>query len=93
MGGCPCQCWVHEKFLLGLICSLAFTGAAADRQIASKPPLKALFLTGGGYHDYQKLAPHLTNHLGALANVSFDVRFDMDLLKNERFADAYDVIV
>ena len=78
---------------LGLICYLTFTAIAADQLAATKPPLKALFLTGGGYHDYQKLAPHLTTNLSALANVTFDVKFDMDLLKDEHFADAYDVLV
>jgi type 1 glutamine amidotransferase len=56
-------------------------------------PIKALFLTGGGYHDYKKLAPFLTNSLGQRVNVSFDVDFTMDRLTNKSFADGYDVVV
>src|SRR6266536_1927801 len=53
------------------------TGALRDIKIrrlagngaeASPAPLNALFLTGGGYHDYKKLAPHLTASLAKLAN-------------------------
>ncbi len=87
------QCLWWRSLGLALICFLTFNGVAADKPAATKSPLKALFLTGGGYHDYQKLAPHLTTNLSALANVSFDVRFDMDVLKEEHFADKYDVLV
>jgi len=62
---------------------------------ASQPPkpLKALFLTGGGYHDYAKLAPFLTNSFGQRVNVSFDVDFNTDRLTNKAFAAGYDVVV
>ena len=56
-------------------------------------PMKALFLTGGGYHDYQKLAPFLTTNISHRINMKFDVAFDLERLKNENFADGYDVIV
>jgi type 1 glutamine amidotransferase len=56
-------------------------------------PLKALFLTGGGYHDYQKLAPFLTNSFGQRVNITFDVDFSLSRLDNKNFADAYDVVV
>ncbi|MDQ6632162.1 MAG: ThuA domain-containing protein, partial [Verrucomicrobiota bacterium] len=64
-----------------------------NKKSASQKKIKALFLTGGGYHDYQKLAPYLTNSLGKILNADFDVRFDMDILKNENFAAPYDVII
>src|SRR5438445_10447928 len=60
---------------------------------SAKPPLRALFLTGGGYHDYAKLAPFLTTNLSQLINVKFDVVFNLDVLKSEKFADGYDVVV
>jgi len=66
---------------------------APDAIDAAQKPLKALFLTGGGYHDYEKLVPHLTTNISQLVNVIFDVSFDLNLLKNEKFADAYDVVV
>lgn len=72
-------------------CGLFSLVAAASA--AGQPPLKALFLTGGGYHDYKTLAPHLTTNMSALVNVTFDVKFDMEVLKNPQFADAYDVVV
>jgi uncharacterized protein len=56
-------------------------------------PLNVLFITGGGYHDYTKLAPHLTNELGMRLNARFDVRFGLDILSNPEFAAPYDVIV
>lgn len=64
-----------------------------DTRAESPAPLKALFLTGGGYHDYEKLAPHLTSSLGKLANVTFDVKFGLDVLKDKNFAAPYDAIV
>jgi type 1 glutamine amidotransferase len=56
-------------------------------------PLKALFLAGGGYHDYKKLAPHLTASLSKLLNAQFTTAFDLNLLTNAQFADPYDVVV
>lgn len=56
-------------------------------------PLKALFLTGGGYHDYQKLTPFLTNSLGQRVNMAFDVDFSLARLDNKNFAQAYDVVI
>src|ERR1700722_11583608 len=75
-----------------LACSIALTifittGASA------KPPLKALFVTGGGYHDYAKLVPFLTTNLSQLINIKFDAVYNMDPLKSDKFADGYDVVV
>ena len=55
--------------------------------------LKALFLTGGGYHDYKKLAPHLTTSLSELLNAQFTTAFDLNPLTNTAFADPYDVVI
>src|ERR1700733_11298772 len=77
---------------LALVCFVALGLFEATAAVA-KPPLKALFVTGGGYHDYAKLAPFLTTNLSQLVNVKFDVVFNLDVLKNEKFADGYDVIV
>src|SRR5262245_14712276 len=68
-------------------------GAAADSASASVTPLKALFLTGGGYHDYSKLAPHLTESLGRLLNAQFTTVFDLNSLTNAQFAEPYDVVI
>src|SRR3954462_13708396 len=56
-------------------------------------PINALFLTGGGYHDYKKLAPHLTNSFGERVNVQFTTIWNMDTLKDPNFATGYDVLV
>lgn len=60
---------------------------------AEQGPLKALFLTGGGYHDYQRLVPHLTSNLSQSVAVTFDVKFELDVFKDPNFAQNYDVIV
>ena len=65
----------------------------AENTNSSPAPLKALFLTGGGYHDYKNLAPHLTSHLSKLVNAQFTTAFDLNALTNASFADAYDVVV
>ncbi|MDB6121662.1 MAG: Trehalose utilization [Pedosphaera sp.] len=76
--------------LLTLFSSQLNVAAAEAKPVAQ---LKALLLTGGGYHDYEKLAPFLTTNLSQLVNVKFDVDFNMNRLKDEHFADKYDVVV
>jgi type 1 glutamine amidotransferase len=66
---------------------------AGELAAKTSPPLKILFLTGGGYHDYEKLAPHLTSNLGRILNAQFATAFDLHALTNAGFADAYDVVV
>ncbi|MGB8011890.1 MAG: ThuA domain-containing protein [Terriglobales bacterium] len=61
--------------------------------MSSTPPLKALFITGGVFHDYDKLAPYLTSQLSKLINIKFDVITNLNPLTSEHFADGYDVIV
>jgi type 1 glutamine amidotransferase len=56
-------------------------------------PINALFLTGGGYHDYKKLAPYLVNTFGERVNVHFDTVWDMETLRDTNFAKPYDVLV
>jgi type 1 glutamine amidotransferase len=82
---------LHIFLLLMAACLLPVSGQ--EKKAGVPKPLKALFLTGGGYHDYEKLAPHLTKNIGELANVKFDTKFGMDVLKDEHFADGYDVVV
>ncbi len=66
--------------------------AAAD-SLPSAAPLKVLFITGGGYHDYQKLAPHLTSNLSQRVHATFDLRFGLETLRDPKFAEGYDAIV
>ncbi len=65
----------------------------SEKKAVKASALKGLFLTGGGYHDYEKLAPHLTSNLSRLTGAAFDVKFGLDILKQKDFAEAYDVLV
>ncbi|MDA1179379.1 MAG: ThuA domain-containing protein [Planctomycetota bacterium] len=60
---------------------------------AQPPPIKMLIVTGGGYHDYQQLVPYLTDELGKLVNCAWDVKWDINELRNPRSLDPYDVVV
>ena len=77
-----------KKCLLALAFLLACTAADAE-----EPKLKALLVTGGGYHDYKALNPILTEQIGKLAPVTFDVKYGLDTLNDPKFADGYDVVV
>jgi hypothetical protein len=68
---------------------------ASGQTVSAARPLKALFLSGGPYHDYGQLVPFLTTKIAQLVNVRFDVDMDTTLarLKNEDFARGYDVII
>ena len=62
-----------------------------EKQPPSK--IKALFITGGGYHDYKALNPVITKKIGALVHVSFEVRSGVETLKDPKFAAGFDVVV
>ena len=79
-------------YLLLALAAFVFSISAEEKKAAAKP-LKALLFAGGGYHDYEKLAPHLTNRIGQLLPIQFDVKTNLDLLKNKNFAEGYDVVV
>src|SRR5579871_2146685 len=83
-----------RRFVLtAIMFALPLAGNNAANAAGQNAPLKALFLTGGGYHDYAKLAPFLTSNLSQRVNVKFDVVYNMDVLKSDKFADRYDVVV
>jgi type 1 glutamine amidotransferase len=71
----------------------ALLAGPALPQEKKAPALKALLITGGGYHDYKALNPVLQRRLSELASVHFDVAGGLDVLKGEKFADRYDVLV
>jgi type 1 glutamine amidotransferase len=75
-----------------LLLGLLSTAAVCDDKPAGAK-LKALLITGGGYHDYKALNPVLTRKISELASVHFDQRSGLDVLKNKSFADGYDVLV
>jgi type 1 glutamine amidotransferase len=80
--------------LLAPVAALALLAAPAAPQDGKAPvKLKALLLTGGGYHDYKALNPLLTRKVGDLAGAAFDVKSGVEALADEKFADGYDVLV
>jgi len=56
-------------------------------------PIKALYITGGGYHDYKTLKPLLTASISRYANAEFTVVNNIDGMKNPDFTKGYDVVV
>ena len=84
--------------------ALIFSASADDNTDASKSsevkPLKALLITGGGYHDYAKQQTILTEGVAARANVEWviDIKDDQkDKLPlqyaKDDWAKGYDIIV
>lgn len=59
----------------------------------SPPKLKALLITGGGYHDYKALNPLITKKVSALAHVHIDVKYGLETLRNPKFADGFDIVI
>jgi type 1 glutamine amidotransferase len=82
----------HALWLsLCLLVCISIGGQAQDSKPAAK--LKALFISGGGYHDFQKLAPFLTSKMSELSSVQWEVKWDPEVLKDENFSDRFDAIV
>ncbi|MBY0527639.1 MAG: ThuA domain-containing protein [Gemmataceae bacterium] len=74
--------------------ALLSAGTVGIAQESKTPPkLKALLITGGGYHDYKAINPILTQKIVELARVTFEVKSGLDPLKDAKFADGFDVIV
>lgn len=65
----------------------------------AEEPVKALFVTGGGFHDYHKLTPIITKGMAAYANVAFDVRMCdqgdqlIALMKDPKLGEGFDAII
>jgi type 1 glutamine amidotransferase len=80
------------RTLILLFLSVLCLGAAEPSR-APQPPLKALFITGGGFHDYEKLAPYVTGQISQLVNVTFENKSGLDVLRDPKFADGFDAVV
>jgi len=76
----------------GLLAVLALSLCSVHAAGPPKP-LRALLFVGGGYHDYATLAPHLVTNLSRLVNITFDVKDNLEPLRDPKFADGYDVVV
>jgi uncharacterized protein len=81
---------MKRSLLAVLVLAFAVPAVSAE----DKPPkLKALLISGGGYHDYKALNPVLTEKIGALARIDFTVKSGLDVLKDEKFAEGFDVLI
>src|SRR5687767_13936298 len=74
--------------LLSVLCI-----SAADSPRPSAPALRTLFITGGGFHDYEKLAPYLTDQLSRRVNATFEVKFGLEVLRDPMFAEKFDAVI
>lgn len=79
-------------FAIGLLL-LGCTTTRIDEAGERPRPLKVLWVAGGVCHDFDALVPHLTSSLRPLLNATFDVKLDLEIWKDEQFADAYDAVV
>ena len=60
---------------------------------AAAPKLKVLYVTGGGYHDYQRLTPIIVEGIKKHANVDIDVKWNLDCMREKNLGDGYDAII
>ena len=85
----------RQLFFALALTTLAF--CFAIRAEDEVKPIKALYITGGGYHDYAKLTPLLTKNIARFANVTFDVKTGekdaLGAMKDPKLGEGYDVIV
>ena len=56
-------------------------------------PVKALLLSGGGYHDYARQVPLLVSNINHQVQVNFEVAYNLDHLTNTLFAKNYDIVI
>ena len=67
--------------------------STSDAPAKSKAALKVLYITGGGYHKYDKLLPIILDGIKKHANVDFDVKWDLDCMRDKNLGEGYDAIV
>jgi type 1 glutamine amidotransferase len=86
--------------LFSLVCLLILP-LSASQVSANTKPLRALLITGGCCHDYDKQKQILTEGISARANVTWDVvheggnstRHKVSVYENPEWAKGYDVVV
>src|SRR4051794_15081750 len=72
---------------------LVVLALASPARANGPKPLKVLWCTGGGFHDFDGLTPLLTDAIKKDANVDFVVSRDYKAWAKEGFADGYDALV
>jgi type 1 glutamine amidotransferase len=76
----------------GLVIAMALAACCLWAGENAKP-LKVLYVTGGGYHDYKKNSPFQAQKINELVNASVDVKFGLEQMGDAKFGEGYDVIV
>lgn len=83
-----------RSLLLALMVMLAPLAAVGMAHAKNPPaPLKVLYFTGGGWHDYDKLAKILTEGMVKYARVEFTVRKDFETLRDPKLGEGFDCIM
>ena len=83
------------RFLSTLLLATAAVAANAPAQAESPKPMKVLWCTGGGFHDYKGLQPILTKAIQkhAPVKIAFTPSTNPKEWAKPGFADDYDLIV
>jgi type 1 glutamine amidotransferase len=71
-------------------------GLGVDAHVAARSPaakLRALYITGGPYHDFKNLAPLLTTKISEFASVEWQTKWGPEAFKNPDFGRGFDVVV
>jgi len=74
-----------------LLSGLASNVSAQDTGHTSK--LKALYITGGPYHDFKNLAPLLTSKISEFASVEWQIKWGPETFNRPDFGTGFDVVV
>jgi uncharacterized protein len=76
-----------------LACKSTGAGAVTSEPGGRPPPLHVLWVAGGTWHDFDALVPLLTEKLRLELHAIVDVKLDLEVWRDEKFADAYDAVV
>ncbi len=86
--------------VLGLLTFVLTSPLVRAEDAAKTKPIKVLFISGGGYHDYAGLSPFLTKEIANRANIEFEIlRGSNDgnkipaILKDPKLGEGYDAII
>jgi len=89
------------KPLLALTAALAVGLLSTPVAQSAEKPIKALLVTGGGYHDYERQKKIMTEGVAARTNIVWTIVHDtskqdnhkMPFFEDPKWADGYDVVV
>jgi uncharacterized protein len=85
---------LHRALSASLFLLLSGLGCDACAQdTAPTAKLKALYITGGPYHDFKNLAPLLTSKISEFASVDWEIKWGPEAFKNPDFGRPFDVVV